>query len=42
MLYLCFLEMARQVSGQCKEQGLMLIKLWHSYFDHFQVKIRII
>ena len=40
MLYLCFLEMARQVSGQCKEQGLMLIKLWHSYFDHFQVKMK--
>ena len=23
------------MSGQCKEQALFLVKLWHAYFDHY-------
>jgi len=41
MLYLCFLEMVRQVSGQCKEQALFLVKIWHTYFDHLQHHMRV-
>ena len=30
----------RQVSGQCKEQSLFLVKLWHSYFDHYGLRMQ--
>ena len=40
MLYMCFLEIVRQISAQCKEQALMLVKLWHSYFDQYTDSMR--
>jgi len=40
MLYLCFLEIVRQVSTKCKEQALFLLKIWHTYFDNFSNKIQ--
>ena len=40
MLYMCFLEIVRQISSQCKEQALMLVKLWHSYFDQYADSMR--
>eukprot|EP00347_Sterkiella_histriomuscorum_P021472 403333861 len=40
LLYLCFLEMVRQISAKCKEQGLIFIKIWHSYFDQIELQIR--
>jgi hypothetical protein len=29
----CFLEAARQVSEVDREKGVLILKLWHSYFD---------
>jgi len=33
LIYMCFLEAARQVSEVDREKGVLILKLWHSYFD---------
>lgn len=39
MLYLCFLEVVRQVSANSKAQALVLLKIWHSHHEHTHNKV---
>jgi hypothetical protein len=39
MLYLCFLEVVRQVSASSKAQALVLLKIWHSHHEQTHNKV---
>jgi hypothetical protein len=37
LIYMCFLEAARQVSEVDREKGVLILKLWHAYFDQVSI-----
>jgi len=39
MLYLCFLEVVRQVSANSKAQALVLLKIWHNHHEQTHNKV---
>lgn len=36
---MCFLEAARQLSEVDRERGVLILKIWHSYFDQYETEM---